>query len=91
MSDMRPIEQVDPLLAGLIKKEVDRQRSQIHLIASENYISMAMMQSQEPANAGLDELLREPPLSTLMALEPESDNPIEFVTLPLAESAEPPT
>jgi len=45
MSDMRPIEQVDPLLAGLIKKEVDRQRSQIHLIASENYISLAMMQA----------------------------------------------
>ncbi len=45
MSDMRPIEQVDPLLAGLIQKEVDRQRSQIHLIASENYISMAMMQA----------------------------------------------
>ncbi|MDJ0663455.1 MAG: serine hydroxymethyltransferase [Acidimicrobiia bacterium] len=42
---MRPIEQVDPLLAGLIQKEVDRQRSQIHLIASENYISMAMMQA----------------------------------------------
>ena len=45
MSDMRPIEQVDPQLAGLIKKEVDRQRSQIHLIASENYISLAMMQA----------------------------------------------
>ena len=45
MSDMRPIEQVDPLLAELIKKEVDRQRSQIHLIASENYISLAMMQA----------------------------------------------
>ncbi len=45
MSDMRPIEQVDPELAGLIKKEVDRQRAQIHLIASENYISLAMMQA----------------------------------------------
>ncbi|MCP3995850.1 MAG: serine hydroxymethyltransferase [bacterium] len=42
---MRPIEQVDPELAGLIKKEVDRQRAQIHLIASENYISLAMMQA----------------------------------------------
>ncbi|MDX2344933.1 MAG: serine hydroxymethyltransferase, partial [Acidimicrobiia bacterium] len=45
MSDMRPIEQVDPQLAQLIKKEVGRQRSQIHLIASENYISYAMMQA----------------------------------------------
>jgi glycine hydroxymethyltransferase len=45
MSDMRPIEQVDPQLAELINKEVKRQRSQIHLIASENYISYAMMQA----------------------------------------------
>jgi glycine hydroxymethyltransferase len=45
MSDMRPIEEVDPQLAGLIKKEVSRQRSQIHLIASENYISYATMQA----------------------------------------------
>ena len=45
MSDMRPIEEVDPQLAGLIQKEVTRQRSQIHLIASENYISYAMMQA----------------------------------------------
>jgi glycine hydroxymethyltransferase len=45
MSDMRPIEEVDPQLAGLIHKEVKRQRSQIHLIASENYISYAMMQA----------------------------------------------
>ncbi|MCP4306325.1 MAG: serine hydroxymethyltransferase [bacterium] len=42
---MRPIEEVDPQLSGLIKKEVDRQRSQIHLIASENYISYSMMQA----------------------------------------------
>ncbi len=45
MSDMRPIEEVDPQLAELIKKEVGRQRSQIHLIASENFISLAMMQA----------------------------------------------
>jgi glycine hydroxymethyltransferase len=45
MSDMRPIEQVDPQLAELIHKEVKRQRNQIHLIASENYISYAMMQA----------------------------------------------
>lgn len=45
MSDMRPIEVVDPQLAALIQKEADRQRSQIHLIASENFISYAMMQA----------------------------------------------
>lgn len=45
MSDMRPIEQVDAELAQLIQKEVSRQRSQIHLIASENYVSLAMMQA----------------------------------------------
>lgn len=45
MSDMRPIEEVDPQLADLVRKEVNRQRSQIHLIASENYISYAMMQA----------------------------------------------
>jgi glycine hydroxymethyltransferase len=45
MADMRPIEQVDPELAGLIDEEVSRQRAQIHLIASENYISYATMQA----------------------------------------------
>jgi glycine hydroxymethyltransferase len=45
MSDTRSIEEVDPQLAELIQKEVSRQRSQIHLIASENYISYAMMQA----------------------------------------------
>ncbi len=45
MSDMRPIEEVDPQLAGLIAKEVARQNSQIHLIASENYVPAAIMQA----------------------------------------------
>jgi glycine hydroxymethyltransferase len=45
MSDMRPLEDVDPQLAQLIKNEASRQRSQIHLIASENYVSYAMMQA----------------------------------------------
>ena len=45
MSDMRPIEQVDPQLAELIQKEVSRQSAQIHLIASENYVSYATMQA----------------------------------------------
>ncbi len=45
MSDMRPIEEVDPQLAGLIAKEVARQNSQIHLIASENYVPAAILQA----------------------------------------------
>ncbi len=45
MSDMRPIEKVDPQLAGLIAEEVARQRAQIQLIASENYITYATMQA----------------------------------------------
>ncbi len=45
MSDMRPIEEVDPQLAELIKNEVVRQRSNIQLIASENFVSQAMMQA----------------------------------------------
>lgn len=45
MSDMRPIEEVDPLLAALIEKEVTRQRNQIHLIASENFVPLSMMQA----------------------------------------------
>ncbi|MGA9597531.1 MAG: serine hydroxymethyltransferase, partial [Acidimicrobiia bacterium] len=42
---MRPIEKVDPQLAGLIAEEVARQRAQIQLIASENYITYATMQA----------------------------------------------
>ncbi|MDJ0925542.1 MAG: serine hydroxymethyltransferase [Acidimicrobiia bacterium] len=42
---MRPIEEVDPQLAELIQREVKRQRDQIHLIASENYVSYATMQA----------------------------------------------
>ena len=45
MSDMRPIEQVDPQLSELLWKEARRQRAQIHLIASENHTSYAVMQA----------------------------------------------
>lgn len=40
---MDSIEQVDPEIAGLIKKDLDRQNSSIHLIASENFASPAVM------------------------------------------------
>jgi glycine hydroxymethyltransferase len=45
MADMRPIEEVDPQLAALIAEEAERQRGQIQLIASENYVSVATMQA----------------------------------------------
>ena len=43
MISMDSIEQVDPAIAGLIKKDLGRQNSHIHLIASENFASPAVM------------------------------------------------
>ncbi|MGH8946494.1 MAG: serine hydroxymethyltransferase, partial [Acidimicrobiia bacterium] len=43
MISMDPIERVDPAIAGLIRKDVERQNSHIHLIASENFASPAVM------------------------------------------------
>jgi glycine hydroxymethyltransferase len=43
MISMDPIEQVDPEIAGLIRKDLERQNSSIHLIASENFASPAVM------------------------------------------------
>ena len=40
---MDSIEQVDPAIAGLIRKDLERQNSHIHLIASENFASPAVM------------------------------------------------
>ncbi len=40
---MDPLESVDPEIAGLIRKDVERQNSHIHLIASENFASPAVM------------------------------------------------
>ncbi len=40
---MEPLEQVDPDIAGLIRKDLERQNSHIHLIASENFASPAVM------------------------------------------------
>ena len=40
---MDPIESVDPHIAGLIRKDLERQNSHIHLIASENFASPAVM------------------------------------------------
>jgi glycine hydroxymethyltransferase len=43
MISMDTLEQVDPAIAGLIRKDVERQNSHIHLIASENFASPAVM------------------------------------------------
>ncbi len=43
MISMDPIEQVDPGIAALIRKDLERQNSHIHLIASENFASPAVM------------------------------------------------
>jgi glycine hydroxymethyltransferase len=43
MISMDTIEQVDSQIAGLIRKDLERQNSHIHLIASENFASPAVM------------------------------------------------
>jgi len=44
VTDMTPLPQADPVLADLIRREADRQRTHIHLIASENIVDRAMLQ-----------------------------------------------
>ncbi|MCL1693879.1 MAG: serine hydroxymethyltransferase [Actinomycetia bacterium] len=41
---MTPLAEADPVLADLIGQEVERQRTHIHLIASENIVDYAMLQ-----------------------------------------------
>ncbi len=43
MISMNPLETVDPQLADLIRRDLERQNSSIHLIASENFASPAVM------------------------------------------------
>jgi glycine hydroxymethyltransferase len=43
MISMDSIEQVDPAIAGLIRKDLERQNTHVHLIASENFASPAVM------------------------------------------------
>lgn len=40
---MKPLEDVDPQIADLIRRDLERQNSSIHLIASENFASPAVM------------------------------------------------
>jgi glycine hydroxymethyltransferase len=43
MISMTPLEEVDPAIAALIRRDVERQNNSIHLIASENFASPAVM------------------------------------------------
>jgi glycine hydroxymethyltransferase len=45
MIDSRPIEDVDAQVADLIRADATRQNSHIHLIASENFVSRAVMEA----------------------------------------------
>lgn len=45
MIDTRSLEEVDPVLSDLIAKDAARQRTNIQLIASENFASLAIMQA----------------------------------------------
>lgn len=41
-----PIDQVDPEIADILNEELDRQRNQLEMIASENFVPRAVMQAQ---------------------------------------------
>lgn len=45
MTDDRPLSTVDPEVAALIEQDLARQNSHIHLIASENFVSRAVLQA----------------------------------------------
>lgn len=45
MTDNRPLSEVDPEIAALIRKDLERQNTHLHLIASENFASRAVMQA----------------------------------------------
>lgn len=45
MTDMTPLAEADPTLAAMITRDAQRQRSHVQLIASENFVSLAMMEA----------------------------------------------
>lgn len=45
MIDTRGVEEMDPQVAGLIRKDLQRQNSSINLIASENFVSRAVLEA----------------------------------------------
>jgi glycine hydroxymethyltransferase len=45
MDRSAPLSEVDPAIADILRRDVARQRSHIHLIASENFVSRAVMEA----------------------------------------------
>ena len=45
MYELKNVSKIDPEIAGAIHKEIDRQRRKIELIASENFVSPAVMEA----------------------------------------------
>ncbi|MDP8957631.1 MAG: serine hydroxymethyltransferase [Actinomycetota bacterium] len=45
MTDPRPLQEVDPQVAELIRADVERQRTHVQLIASENFASRAVLEA----------------------------------------------
>jgi len=45
MTDLRSLDQVDPEIAALVAADVERQRTHLHFIASENHVSRAVLEA----------------------------------------------
>jgi glycine hydroxymethyltransferase len=41
-----PLSEVDPEIAAVLQQELDRQRGTLEMIASENFVSRAILQTQ---------------------------------------------
>ena len=41
-----PLAEVDPEIAQVLERELDRQRGSLEMIASENFVPVAVLQSQ---------------------------------------------
>ncbi|MDA0673410.1 MAG: serine hydroxymethyltransferase, partial [Cyanobacteria bacterium] len=46
LTDLELLQQQDPALAGMVQRELQRQRQHLELIASENFTSAAVMAAQ---------------------------------------------
>jgi glycine hydroxymethyltransferase len=45
VTDDRPLVEADPEIAALIRKDLERQNTHLHLVASENFVSRAVMEA----------------------------------------------
>ena len=43
---MSPLSEVDPEIAAVLQQELDRQRHTLEMIASENFVSAAILETQ---------------------------------------------